>query len=263
MGEKIKLLVGESDVVAKNALKKGIPADIFDMVFVDNGMQIQNYYSTWQPDIMALSEDLQFFNVTTLLKTLRNKNRDEKTKVVVFYDEKTTSLKNDLEYLDIQGAIAKPLNKDKLRAFFLKLVDKELPGRLGASGSAVLGKRKLKLLIAEDMQPVVALYEKYISSDVFVLRIVSTGVKALEIYKVWKPDLILLDLKMPEMDGLQVLRVIREELHDVSTPIVVATVSKDKGVIDSCLGLRVQGYLIKPFDLKELNNKLLGYCNAS
>ena len=263
MSEKVKLLVGEVDVASKNVLRKGIPQDIFDVVFVDNGMQVLDYYNSWQPDIMAISEELQFFSVNTLLKSVRNKKRDSTTKIVVFFDEKTTELKHDLEYLDIQGALAKPLKAEKIRSFFLKLVDEKLQGKLGTIGVAALKKQKLKLLIAEDMQPVVALYDKYIRDDVFTKRIVDTGTKALEIYKVWKPDLILLDLKMPEMDGLQVLRAIRNEMGDTTTPIVVATVSKDREVIDSCLGLNVQGYLIKPFDLKTLHQKLLHYCSVS
>lgn len=258
MSDKIKVLVGEADVAPKNALKRGIPQDIFEVVYVDNGMQVLDYYNSWKPAIMAVSEDLQFFSVTTLLKTIRNKNRDTSTKVVVLFDEKTTSLKNDLEYLDIQGALPKPLQKEAVRGFFLKLVDEEKQG-----GAVSRGRQKLKLLIAEDMEPVVELYDKYIRSDVFSKRMVNTGTKALEIYKAWKPDLILLDLKMPEMNGIQVLRVIRNDLGDVTTPIVVATVSKDKGVIDSCLGLNVQGYLIKPFDLKTLSDKLLQYCHTT
>ena len=77
------------------------------------------------------------------------------------------------------------------------------------------------------------------------------GVQALEQVRAGAPDLILLDLKMPEMDGLTALRKLREEGYE--TPVVVLTAhgGVDRAVEATRLG--ASDYLSKPFELREIS----------
>ena len=63
-----------------------------------------------------------------------------------------------------------------------------------------------------------------------------------------KPDLILLDLNMPGMTGVEFLRTIKADTVLRNIPVVMFTTSDDQRDIDECFDLNVAGYIIKPFD---------------
>lgn len=71
-----------------------------------------------------------------------------------------------------------------------------------------------------------------------------------------KPRFILLDLKLPKIDGLQCLLAIRADERTKDIPVIIVTSSKDEGDVNRCRSLRVKGYLNKPLDAKELAETL-------
>lgn len=86
-----------------------------------------------------------------------------------------------------------------------------------------------------------------------------SGAEGIEQFKKEKPDLIFLDLKMPDIDGIDVLRVIRR--LDKVTPVIILTAFPGD-VVDLYMDdLKVATYFTKPFDIKELREeveKILG-----
>ena len=76
-----------------------------------------------------------------------------------------------------------------------------------------------------------------------------------------KPDLILLDLNMPRMNGIEFLRIIKLDPILKSIPVVMFTTSDDQRDIDECFDLNVAGYIIKPFD-RELFEEMIGIVAA-
>ncbi len=106
-----------------------------------------------------------------------------------------------------------------------------------------------KILIVEDeisLQETLAYNLKKQGYDLFVA---DDGSKALELIRQHKPDLILLDIMLPGMDGFEVCRKIRTEF---STPVLMLTARDDE--IDRVVGLEVgaDDYLTKPFSMREL-----------
>lgn len=118
---------------------------------------------------------------------------------------------------------------------------------------------KLKVLVAEDDKAVLVLYDTGLADEAFEKRFVNDGSYVLAIYKEWSPDLLLLDIMLPEVSGYAILKTIREELHDKKTAIIMATSLSDKGAVLDCLQLGIQGYLVKPFSHKDIASKVLSY----
>ncbi len=106
---------------------------------------------------------------------------------------------------------------------------------------------KLKVLIAEDSKLVQFFYEKELSKTMFEIQIAPDGEKALEAYESWKPDIVLLDLNMPIMNGYQVLKAIREDKCDKTTTVIMVTSTSDKNEVVACAKLGIKGYIVKPF----------------
>lgn len=108
---------------------------------------------------------------------------------------------------------------------------------------------KQRILIVDDDSNISELIELYLTKECFQCEIVEDGEAALEQHKNFKPDLILLDLMLPGIDGYAVCREIRKTS---STPIIMLSAKGE--VFDKVLGLELgaDDYIIKPFDSKEL-----------
>jgi DNA-binding response OmpR family regulator len=112
-------------------------------------------------------------------------------------------------------------------------------------------------LIAEDDAMIVTLYEEGLGDEMFDKRFAVSGKAALEIYSEWHPDIIILDIMMPIMTGYSVLKTIRTELKDDETTIIMSTSLSNSRDIQDCLQLGIQGYIVKPFSLKEIGNRVI------
>lgn len=106
-----------------------------------------------------------------------------------------------------------------------------------------------KILIVDDDENIAELISLYLSKECYETKIVYDGESALKEFPVFQPNLILLDLMLPGIDGYQVCREIRKSY---SVPIIMLSAKGE--TFDKVLGLELgaDDYMIKPFDSKEL-----------
>jgi DNA-binding response OmpR family regulator len=105
------------------------------------------------------------------------------------------------------------------------------------------------ILVVDDNASVRALLRDYLSEQGFRVRTAGDGQEALFVAREMKPDLILLDIMMPEMDGYDFIRAYRKERE---TPIILLTARLDE--TDKVVGLELgaDDYVTKPFNMREL-----------
>ena len=118
---------------------------------------------------------------------------------------------------------------------------------------------KIKILVVEDDHTTRLLYDKGLFNQIFDKKMVASGKEAILIYNSWHPDIIVLDIFLPEMTGYQVLKTIRTNIEDKKTTIVMATSLSSSQDVLSCMKLGVEGYIIKPFQCGEIGVKILSY----
>ena len=108
---------------------------------------------------------------------------------------------------------------------------------------------KQKILIVDDDENIAELVSLYLTKECFDTMMVHDGERALVAFDTYKPNLILLDLMLPGIDGYQVCREIRTRSN---TPIIMLSAKGE--VFDKVLGLELgaDDYIMKPFDAKEL-----------
>lgn len=108
---------------------------------------------------------------------------------------------------------------------------------------------KQKILIVDDDNNIAELIFLYLTKECFECMIVNDGEAALSAFSTFQPNLILLDLMLPGIDGYQVCREIRQKSN---VPIIMLSAKGE--VFDKVLGLELgaDDYVIKPFDSKEL-----------
>ena len=108
---------------------------------------------------------------------------------------------------------------------------------------------KQKVLIVDDDENIAELISLYLMKECYETKIVNDGEEALKAFPVFKPNIILLDLMLPGIDGYQVCREIR-----MTSQVPIIMLSAKGEVFDKVLGLELgaDDYMIKPFDSKEL-----------
>lgn len=106
-----------------------------------------------------------------------------------------------------------------------------------------------KILIVDDDQNICELLRLYIEKEGFDVRIANDGRRALDLFEEYNPDLIMLDIMLPELDGWQVCREVRKKSK---CPIIMLTAKGE--VFDKVLGLELgaDDYVVKPFETKEV-----------
>ena len=108
---------------------------------------------------------------------------------------------------------------------------------------------KQRILIVDDDDNIAELISLYLMKECYETKIVGDGESALREFPVFKPNLVLLDLMLPGMDGYQVCRELR-----TSSQVPIIMLSAMGEIFDKVLGLELgaDDYMIKPFDSKEL-----------
>lgn len=106
-----------------------------------------------------------------------------------------------------------------------------------------------KILIVDDDQNICELLRLYAEKEGYTVAIAHDGRRAVEVFDQESPDIILLDIMLPEQDGFQVCREIRKKSQ---CPIIMLTAKGE--IFDKVLGLELgaDDYVVKPFEMKEI-----------
>jgi two-component system phosphate regulon response regulator PhoB len=111
-----------------------------------------------------------------------------------------------------------------------------------------------KILLVDDEEAIIESIEFALRQEGFEVVKASDGQEALQKVQLEKPNLLVLDLMLPEISGLEVCRILRRERNEV--PIIMLTAKGEE--IDRVIGLEVgaDDYLVKPFSLRELTARI-------
>jgi two-component system phosphate regulon response regulator PhoB len=109
-----------------------------------------------------------------------------------------------------------------------------------------------RVLIVDDDPELRLLARRALDKDGHSIREATDGAQGLERIADWRPDLVVLDLVMPEMDGLEVLRRLRSEPATKRLPVLVLTAHGDETSTRAGFDLGATDYLTKPFSMPQL-----------
>ncbi|HEY9649981.1 MAG TPA: response regulator, partial [Coleofasciculaceae cyanobacterium] len=115
------------------------------------------------------------------------------------------------------------------------------------------------ILVAEDNEANITTLMDYLEIQGFRVSLARNGLEAVQLAKQQKPDLILMDIQMPEMDGLEATRVIHQDSELASIPIIALTALAMPGDRERCLAAGAKDYLTKPVGLKKLVSVISQY----
>lgn len=114
---------------------------------------------------------------------------------------------------------------------------------------------RMRILAVDDNIINLATIEQELKSKYEVIT-VNSGARAVRFLSREQPDLVLLDIQMAVMDGLETLRKIRNLKNGSSIPVIMLTSKKDKDTVIEGSKLGIMDYVIKPFDSQDLHNRI-------
>lgn len=120
-----------------------------------------------------------------------------------------------------------------------------------------------KVLVAEDNEVNIDVLTTYFQTRGYVAVVARTGIEAVERAVAEKPDLILMDVQMPGLDGLEAIRRLRQDPAFAATPIIAVTALAMTGDRERCLAAGASDYLSKPLSLKALEAMMVDLLQAA
>ncbi len=133
----------------------------------------------------------------------------------------------------------------------------EFMEKYGMPVSEELKSKKKRLLLVDDDEDALQEYKEALSGNGFIFDFATNGFEAgTKIYKS-RPDIILLDFKMPGMDGFQVCEILHKDPQTAHIPIIAVTVLKSNEDVQRIKEYGVREYLPKPVDIEKLKKMII------
>lgn len=120
-----------------------------------------------------------------------------------------------------------------------------------------MSDRSKRILLVDDSESFL-MYVSILLHRMGFKKVIPTnnGADALKLSRILMPDIVLLDIGMPQMDGVTVLRHIKGDTHTSKIPVIMITIASDRKSYEACERLGSCGYITKPIDIAELNQML-------
>jgi len=120
----------------------------------------------------------------------------------------------------------------------------------------MVGEKRKKILLVDDTRTIILFEKMLLAGEGFDIRSAYNGREALNLVYEDPPDLILLDLLMPEMDGYEVCERLKNDPATSSIPIIVVSTRSSEESIKRCLSMGADYYIFKPINKLELLEKI-------
>ena len=112
---------------------------------------------------------------------------------------------------------------------------------------------RARLLLVDDESQILRTLQATLASQGYEIRTAPNGLDGLILFREWRPDLVITDLSMPEMSGVELCREIRTI---ATTPIIVLSVREQEGAKVAALDAGADDYVTKPFNIQELKARV-------
>ncbi|WP_116788650.1 PAS domain S-box protein [Flavobacterium psychrotrophum] len=203
-------------------------------------------------DVIFMDYHMPFMDGVETIEKIRNTFSSDKLSIILLHSSSDDSKIIDAcERLDVKNRILKPI---KLQEIYNALSHLSRKGSVNSQEQVKsTSTDNFTILVAEDnpvnMMLVRSIIKK-IATNAIVIEAVN-GIEAVKFYAGKTPDLIFMDVQMPEMDGFEATKAIRDINKELHVPIVALTAGNVKGEKEKCIAAGMDDFVVKP--IKEEN----------
>ena len=222
-----------------------------EVISATNGRTALERVKDGAVDLLITDMMMPEMNGLELIEHLKKHPGGHPTYTILITAYDVPGLRESARRLKVDETIIKPVRPERV----CQIVSQALEHMGNSEQPQPEGKPKqpFKILIADDMADNILLLRRYLESEGYSLITASDGVDTLEKTRVELPDLLLLDINMPKMDGFQVLQEIRTDPAIEHIPVIILTAARiGHADVQAGFNLGADDYVTKPFDRREL-----------
>ena len=239
---------GMADTLARAVSKLGPDIEALSTTRSTQALEIVS-----EAAVDILITDLMMPDMTglQLIEALQSHPAGRPSYVILITAYDVPGLKETARRLKLNETVIKPFRLEKISQIVGRALEEM--GRSTPHKPSAGARLPHKVLIADDVPDNIALVARYLQNEGCQHLSAANGVEALEKARAEMPDLILLDINMPDMDGFEVLKQIRLDPAIAHLPVIFLTAARPDPIdIQPGLNLGADDYVIKPFDRREL-----------
>lgn len=237
----VRVLVVDDDPDSRELLMNNIEAMGAQVLQCEDGVKALQMAGEYQPDLITLDLMMPGLDGWEVLQRLRNDPDTSHIPVVII---SIVANRRQAMVLGAVDALAKPISNNQLQALLQHYVHKQSVS---------------KILVVDDDEDARQLLASLVRNKAGEVREAENGREALKILEEFTPDLIFLDLNMPQMDGFMFLRILRADKHLWRLPVVVVTARQMNAAERRELERKVVGFIEKGDSLENQLQEVLQY----
>lgn len=236
----IHILVADASAVVRGFLSRELAKSGTSVALADDGEQAFEYASTDEFDLVIIDDDLPGIGGVELCKRLKARQKTQQLPVVILVSQDSEeAIKSGYQ----AGAVACIL-KSQSRETLLDEIETILKRSTFQKGRCIL--------VVDDSLTVRSLVGKSLKGAGFTVIQAENGRVAMDILKHERPDLILSDIDMPEMNGEVFCQAVHADPVLATIPFVVMSANNQRPIMRRMLQLGADSYLVKPFNVEQL-----------
>ena len=113
-----------------------------------------------------------------------------------------------------------------------------------------------RILVVDDEKDIAEMISDYLQGLGYEVELAYDGREAIKKAKEYKPELITLDIMMPELDGFKVIEILKDDPETKSIPVIVCSIKEKIADIERSMDLGAEDYLFKPLDYEKIARKI-------
>ncbi len=224
--------------------KKGHKTDV-----AEDGKEALEMIKTNKYDLAFFDHNMPEMTGMELVKFIKQNNIKTKTVILSGYSDMQDSF---AKIIGADDYLSKPCRLEDIEVIIEKYAPKNVSN---------IGSKKKKILVADDEAHIAKLIKARLEANGYDVLAVANGKECLENLDSFNPDLVLLDVMMPVMDGYAVIAAMKEkqlsgDSSNVKTPVVVLSAFADEKIKNFMQKQDIRGYVTKPFKAEELLAKI-------
>jgi putative two-component system response regulator len=242
------LLVVEDDQELLNALQESLESAGYTVKTATDGKSALGMLQNSPPDLILSDTSLPIMDGLQLLKAVRDEKRWGNIPFILLGVDHSdnNSMRSEIQGLD--GYIKKPVAIQEL----LATIQTELQTRASDLKPPEEKSVKEKILVVEDDYAMQTAFQDILEAAGYSVRTAADGAEALEVYKDMEPALILSDISMPIMDGIELFKSVRRLPGGITIPFIFLTAYGTREDILTGMSLGADAYITKPITSQEL-----------
>jgi putative two-component system response regulator len=238
--KKLRILIVDDSVVVRSVLSKELLRSGVEVTQAENGQQALDIALSKELDLIITDVEMPVMGGIELCRKLKSNTRTQQIPIVILSSlDKEEDIKRGYK-----AGASTYITKTQAKESLIETIETVL--------HKTTFQRGRMILVVDDSSTVRRLVEKGLKEVGFKVAQAENGRVALETLKNEKPDLILSDIDMPEMNGEDFCQAVHADPVQASIPFVVMSANNDRPIMRRMLQLGADAYLVKPFNIDQL-----------